>query len=117
MKMVVNLLLANAMMSFAEGLALGRALGLDHETITKTVIGGPVAAPFLAAKNDKISKSDYAVEFPMKHMLKDLFLATEEGYFHNAPLPQTSATRELYALAVKQGLGEEDFSAIYKLLK
>ncbi|HYW94133.1 MAG TPA: NAD(P)-dependent oxidoreductase, partial [Bacteroidales bacterium] len=117
MKMVVNLILANAMVSFAEGVNLGKSLGLDYETIAGALIGGPVTAPFLSAKNEKIASGNYSAEFPLKHMLKDLFLATLEGYHHNTPLPQTSATRELFALAVKQGLGDLDFSAVYKLLE
>ncbi len=115
-KMVVNLMLANAMASFAEGLALGQALGLDRETVAGAVIGGPVAAPFLASKSDKIASADYSTDFPLKHMYKDLFLATLEGYQHNTALPQTAATREMYGMAVKKGLGDDDFSAIYRLL-
>ncbi len=117
MKMVVNLLLANAMASFAEGLNLGRVLGLDLETIRGVLSGGPVLAPFLATKYDKISGSDDSTDFPLKHMHKDLFLATQEAYFHEIALPQTSATRELYGLAVKEGFGEMDFSAICKFLE
>ncbi len=116
MKMVVNLMLANAMASFAEAVHLGRSLGLDYETIAQVVVGGPVAAPFLSAKSEKISAGDYSTEFPLKHMLKDLFLATHEAYYHGVPLPQASTVREMYSLAVNQGLGEEDFSAIYQLL-
>ena len=116
MKMVVNLLLANAMASFAEGMSLGHALGLDSETLAAVVVGGPVAAPFLTAKNGKIRNSDYSTEFPLKHMLKDLYLATKESYYHGVAVPQTSATRELYALAVANGMGDLDFSAVYRLL-
>ncbi len=115
-KMVVNLMLANAMASFAEGMTLGRALGLDHATLAEILIGGPVAAPFLASKNVKMATEDYSTDFPLKHMLKDLFLATREAYHHNISMPETAATRELYAMAVNQGLGDMDFSAIYKLL-
>ncbi len=115
-KMIVNLMLSNAMNAFAEALSLGTALGLDQGTMAEILIGGPVTAPFLASKNNKIAMDDYSVDFPLKHMLKDIFLATEEAYYHDLALPQTSAVRELYALAVKQGLGDQDFSAIYKLL-
>jgi 3-hydroxyisobutyrate dehydrogenase-like beta-hydroxyacid dehydrogenase len=117
MKMVVNLILANAMAAFAEGMNLGRTLGLDYETMTKVLIGGPVMAPFLTAKSEKIRSSDYSAEFPLKHMLKDLFLATEEAYYHGAALPQTSATRELYSLSALKGLANLDFSAVYKFLE
>lgn len=116
MKMVVNLMLANAMASFTEAVHLGLSFGLDYETVSQVVVGGPVTAPFLSAKNEKILAGDYSTEFPLKHMLKDLFLATHEAYYHGVPLPQASAVREMYSLAVKQGLGDEDFSALFKLL-
>ena len=63
LKMVNNLLGAVAMAAFAEGTALGQALGVPRQTIFDTLIGGPMVAPLLAAKRGKIEREDYDPEF------------------------------------------------------
>src|SRR5436305_4239919 len=50
MKMVINLLLGNAMAAFAEAMALGEGLGLSQKVLFDSLIGSPTVAPFLALK-------------------------------------------------------------------
>ncbi len=116
MKMVVNLILGQAMTAFSEGLVLGEALGISRDQIFKTLIGGPVVAPFLAGKQSKISEGNFEPEFPLQWMQKDFQLAAVTAFENDVALPLTNAAKELYGLAKKSGLGEEDFSAIYKFL-
>jgi 3-hydroxyisobutyrate dehydrogenase-like beta-hydroxyacid dehydrogenase len=49
-------------------------------------------------------------------MHKDLQLAADTAYEAGVPLPASNAVKEIYALAVRSGLGEFDFSAVYKFL-
>lgn len=116
MKMVINTLLGNTMAAYAEALALGKSLGLDTDLIGGILIGGPVAAPFLAAKQTKIIEKNYSAEFPLTHIQKDLMLAAVEAYKNKQALPVTNASKELYAFANQKGLGELDFSAVFKYL-
>ncbi len=116
MKMVINTLLGNTMAAYAEALALGKSLGLNTGLMGGILTGGPVAAPFLATKQNKINDNNYSTEFPLTHLQKDLMLSATEAYKNNQALPVTNASKELYALAKQKGLGELDFSAIYKFL-
>lgn len=116
MKMVVNLILGQAMAAFSEGMQLGQALGFSKETLFNVLLDGPVTSPFLKGKKDKLVSGKFEPEFPLKLMQKDFQLAALTGYENNIPLPLTNAAKEIYALAVKQGLGEKDFSAIYEFL-
>ena len=50
MKMVINLLLGQAMVAFSEGMLLGESLGISKEQIMEIILGGPVVAPFLSGK-------------------------------------------------------------------
>jgi 3-hydroxyisobutyrate dehydrogenase-like beta-hydroxyacid dehydrogenase len=43
-------------------------------------------------------------------------LIAETAYETGVALPALNVVKEVYALAVRKGLGEQDFSAIYKLL-
>lgn len=117
LKIVVNMQLAVAMASFAEGIALGRSLGIPQETLFNVLIGGPVVPPFVAGKRAKMESGDFDAEFPLQWMRKDLHLAAETAYETGAGSMLTSLAREMYGLAVNAGYGEADFSAIVDYLK
>ncbi|HET7657664.1 MAG TPA: NAD(P)-dependent oxidoreductase [Bacillales bacterium] len=116
MKMVVNLMLAQAMEAFSEAVTLGEALGLEKDKVLDTLVGGPVTAPFLAGKRDKVANGHFEVEFPLELMRKDLQLAAESAYENGISLPATNVVKELYGLASQKGLAKKDFSAIYQFL-
>jgi len=50
-------------------------------------------------------------------MHKDLQLASATAYECGVAMPDMHAVKELFALAVRSGLGEKDFSALYQYLK
>src|SRR5213082_3585878 len=115
-KMVVNLLLGNAMVAFAEGMALGEGLGISRKVLFDSLLGLPAVAPFLATKRNNIESGNYDPEFPLRWMQKDLHLASVSGYETDVALPVTSVTKEVYRLAIREGHAIEDFSAIYDYL-
>jgi 3-hydroxyisobutyrate dehydrogenase-like beta-hydroxyacid dehydrogenase len=116
MKMVINLLLGNAMAAFAEAMALGEGLGLSQKLLFDSVLGTPAVAPFLTAKRDKIDNRNYAAEFPLRWMQKDMHLATVSAYETGVAMPLTNVAKEMYRLAMRDGHAAEDFSAIYEFL-
>jgi len=113
MKMVINLLLGNAMAAFAEAMALGEGLGLSQKMLFDSLLGTPAVAPFLAAKRDKIDNRNYEAEFPLRWMQKDMHLATVSAYETGVAMPLTNVAKEIYRLAMRDGHDTEDFSAIY----
>jgi 3-hydroxyisobutyrate dehydrogenase-like beta-hydroxyacid dehydrogenase len=115
-KMVVNLLLGEAMLAFSEALALGQSLDIPMEGLMDLLVGGAVAAPFTAGKRAKIENSQYEPDFPLKWMRKDLQLVSLTGCEQGVALPTENAAKEIYTLAERQGWGELDFSAIYDYL-
>lgn len=116
MKMVVNLLLGQAMAAFSEAMALGQALGFSQQKLLDFLIGGAVTAPFVAGKRDLIESGDFEPNFPLKWLIKDLHLAGQAAYEENVALPLTAAAQQLYTLAAQRGLAESDFTAIYAFL-
>jgi 3-hydroxyisobutyrate dehydrogenase/glyoxylate/succinic semialdehyde reductase len=116
LKMVNNLLLASSMAAFAEGLVLGEALGIAPERLLDFLLGSPLVAPYMAGKRNKLERGDYAPEFPMEWMQKDLHLAGVSAQETAVALPLAGAAKELYELAARQGHAHEDFSAIYAFL-
>ena len=116
MKMVNNLILAQAMVAFSEAIVLGEALGISKDLLFDTVLSSPVAAPFLGFKRRKIETGAFDAEFPLQWMHKDMQLAADTAYEAGVALPAANVVKEIYALAVRNGLGEQDFSAVYNLL-
>jgi 3-hydroxyisobutyrate dehydrogenase-like beta-hydroxyacid dehydrogenase len=116
MKMVVNLLLGNAMAVFAEGMALGEGLGISRKVLFDSLLGTPAVAPFIALKREKIERGNYEAEFPLRWMQKDMHLASVSAYESGVAMPVTNAAKELYRLAMMEGHAIQDFSAVYAYL-
>ena len=116
MKMVVNLIMGNAMAAFAEAMALGEGLGLSSKMLFDSLLGTPAVAPFLALKREKIESGNYEAEFPLRWQQKDLHLASVSAYETGVAMPVTNAAKELYRLAMREGHASQDFSAIYDYL-
>ena len=114
--MVNNLILAQAMVAFSEAMVLGESLGISRSMLFATLLGSPVVAPFLSFKKSKIEEGEYDAEFPLQWMHKDAQLAADTAYEAGVALPSGNVVKEIYALAIRSGLGEMDFSAVYRLL-
>lgn len=116
MKMVNNTLLGLSMISFCEALALGEEMGITKEMLLDTLLEAPVTAPYLSTKREKFEKNSFDPEFSLKMINKDFHLVAQTAFEKGIAMPTTNAAKEIYSLCQRLGLGEEDFSAIYKLL-
>ncbi len=117
MKMVNNLLLAGAIAAFSEGMVLGEELGISRKVLFDALLASPVAAPILALKKPMIDAGNFEAHFPLRLMHKDLHLASVTAYECGVAMPSSNAARETFALALRYGLGEQDFAALYQYLK
>ena len=115
-KMVINLMLGHSMLAFSEAMALGQSMGLGQETLFNVLLNTPVVPPYLAGVRGKIEANDYDPNFPLRLMQKDLQLVAETAYENDVAMPSANLTKEMYAMATQQGLGDEDFSSIYRFL-
>ena len=117
LKMVMNQLLGTVMAAFAEGLVLGESLGLSRQVLFESLLSGPAAAPFLAVKRARVESDDYdTADFPLRWLQKDLHLASMSAYETGVSMPLTNVAKEIYRLAIREGDGDKDFSAIYDYL-
>ncbi|GAB5550968.1 MAG: NAD(P)-dependent oxidoreductase [Saprospiraceae bacterium] len=116
-KMLVNSLLAQSMLVFAETLHLGEKMGLDKNFLLNTLPNLKVSAPFTKAKAEMIRQDDYSVQFPLEWMQKDLHLVTTTAYEHGQSLYMANIAKEVYNSAKQKGLSRSDFAAIYKVFE
>ena len=117
MKIVVNMILGGMMAAFCEGLALGEKAELSPAEILDILDSGALANPMFRLKGAGILAGNYATAFPLKHMQKDLRLAIDLGDRLNQPLPCAATVNERYKDARKEGYGDEDFSAVFKVAR
>ncbi len=116
MKIMINQLLGQSILAFAESLNLGMAMGIDKKTGMDILLKTPVTAPILDVFRSRIENNDYEPNFPLKHLQKDLHLFTETAYELSQPSPLTNAAKEVYGLAKHKNMADLDFTAIFKYL-
>ncbi len=116
LKMVNNLMIAMTIAGFSEALVFGEALGLERSTLISYLTEGMLGSAILKLKSGKIANDEYEPDFPLKWMQKDLHLASVSAYETGTALPMGNLAKELYRLAIRDGLGDADFAAIYQFL-
>jgi 3-hydroxyisobutyrate dehydrogenase-like beta-hydroxyacid dehydrogenase len=116
LKVVNNMLAAQAGLAFAETLVLGESLGISHERLLDFFLGGPIASPLLNGKRAKYESLNFDPDFPLQWMQKDLQLAALTAYENRVAIPSANLAKEIYQLAARFGLADADFTAIYQYL-
>ena len=114
MKMLINLLLAQSMTAFSEAIHLGKGMGLDESLLLNILTATPVAAPFLGAIKPRLEQKIFDANFPLRWIHKDIMLALDTASELGVTMKSLDQTEALYKSALENGLGDEDFSAIYK---
>ncbi|OJJ21610.1 2-hydroxy-3-oxopropionate reductase [marine bacterium AO1-C] len=116
LKILVNYILAQGMLAFAEAAVVGEKIGLDRSFLLDFLPNLPVSAPFLKSKAEKLAKNDDDVQFPLELMHKDVGLFASTAEAHGITNLSADASKDLYQKAIEAGLGRNDFSAIYNAL-
>lgn len=114
LKLAMNLNLAIMMNSLGESLAYARRSGIDDELYFAALKRNVGHSGLVTLKEQKLRARDYATQFSVKHMLKDVRLALASGA--GAGLPLTDAARARLAAAAEAGFADDDFSSVARLL-
>lgn len=112
MKLVNNFMSAVQTVSLAEALAFSEACGLDRVAAMGVISNGAPGSPLVKTVGARMMAGDYAVNFLLSLMRKDVGYAFDEAQRHGVNLSMAAATRELFDAAIKAGLGDKDFAAV-----
>lgn len=102
---------ANAVI-VSEALRLARHFGVDLEKLYQVVSASTGASPIFSSKFMKMAKEDFAPNFTLALMKKDMRIGLEEG--RALPLPMVNLAYQLYLLMGREHEGQ-DFSVISSL--
>jgi 3-hydroxyisobutyrate dehydrogenase len=111
-KLAINSLLALYAQGLAETVLFANEQGIKTEDLLELINNAAIGNIFTKIKGDAIIADNYKAAFALKHIVKDLNLAKEEGI--SSPLAKT-ALDTFEAAASKYG--EEDIIAVVKQLK
>jgi 3-hydroxyisobutyrate dehydrogenase-like beta-hydroxyacid dehydrogenase len=117
MKMFSNLLLGLMMAGFTEALNFGRLGGLELEAMLETVFSGAMNAPMFQIKAANFRDRNHPPAFPLKHLTKDAKFILDTAYELGAPVLGGQMLLHLYRVGVAQDWGDEDISAIIKVME
>ena len=114
MKLAMNVQVALISQALNEGLTMARHYGVKDELFFEVLSQNVSQSGVATLKQSKLIAKDYAPQFSIKHMHKDLCLAIDS--VGENMLPVTSRNVEVYAKGIHEGMQDDDFSALIELL-
>jgi 3-hydroxyisobutyrate dehydrogenase-like beta-hydroxyacid dehydrogenase len=116
-KLTQNLILANLMQAFNEGMALSTKAGIDPALMLEILDNSAAKSGLIAYKAPFVFKRDFSTNFSTKWMHKDVGLAIESGEEMSLPLPITSLTQQMFRAAIAEGYGDLDMCATIRVME
>ncbi len=114
-KALVNMVMNVNTAALAEGLGLGRALGLDLTVLREVFAQTGAASRVLETDGEDMQDREHDCYFSAAHAAKDSGIALKLAHERGLPLPLAEATKAQYDTLVRLGKGELDKSAIAEL--
>jgi 3-hydroxyisobutyrate dehydrogenase-like beta-hydroxyacid dehydrogenase len=114
LKLSFNLHVAITMQGICEGLNLARQAQLSDDAFFQVLQATALWSGFHGVKEPKLRTRDFAPQFSIKHMLKDIRLAT--GLATAGTTPLGLAVRKQLEQATERGFSDEDMAALIKVL-
>lgn len=111
-KIATNMITAASVQAGAEALALVNTVGLPLDKLVEAVRGNASHSKTLDMKLPKMIDTNFDPHFSVKHMLKDIQIASRMGLSYHLELAVTTATRDRLLEQMQHGYGDEDYSAI-----
>src|SRR5213596_2428611 len=113
-KIATNMVTAGSIQAAAEALALVQAHGLPLEKFVEAMRVNASYSGTLAMKLPKMLSRDFEPHFSVKHMLKDMQIASQIALSHYLDLGITAAARDQLFEQMQWGHGDDDYSAVLR---
>jgi len=117
MKLVNNFVCGVQAASFAEAVSMIDAGGLDRAKAMTILTGGAPGSGIVKRVAERIAANDFTPNFALRWMAKDLSYALRDAATKGISLQTAAAALAVFQLAIAEGHGDEDFSAVSKSSK
>ncbi len=111
-KITTNMVTAATVQAAAEALAVMQTAGLPLQKFVDAMKGNASNSKTLDLKLSKMVEGNFEPHFSVKHMLKDMQIASRMGLSHHLELGIASAARDRLLEQMQRGHGDEDYSAV-----
>ncbi len=116
-KLSQNLILANMLQGFVEGMVLAKKAGVNPKLMFEVLDASAAKAGLISFKAPAVFARKFEAAFPLKWMYKDIGLMLQSGQELNVPLPATGLVHEIFGASLAKGRGDEDICAAIKLFE
>ena len=111
-----QLVLSLTILGVAEAINLARKAGVDPAKVRSALLGGFAQSRVLELHGQRMLDENYAPGFRTRLYHKDMGIVTETGRALGMPLLGGALAAQLYQIAMNEGLGEMDYSALAKVV-
>ncbi len=116
-KLSQNLILANLLQGFNEGMVLAAKAGVDLDMMLDILNNSAAKSGMISAKAPLVLRRAFEPAFSVKWMHKDIGLMLDSANELGVPVPLTALTHQMFQAAIAKGHGEEDICATIKVLE
>jgi 3-hydroxyisobutyrate dehydrogenase-like beta-hydroxyacid dehydrogenase len=113
-KLTQNLVLANIMQAFSEGIVLATKAGVEPGLMLQILDNSAAKSGLISYKAPFVLRRDFGANFSTKWMHKDIGLALDSGRALDVPLPVTALTQQMLRAAISKGYGDQDFCSMIR---
>ena len=111
-KLATNMVTAATIQAAAEAMALVQSTGLPLEKFVTAMQNNASNSTTLSMKIPKMIAGNFEPHFSVKHMLKDMQIASRLGLSHHLELGVSSAARDRLLEQMQRGRGDDDYSVV-----
>jgi len=114
-KLTQNLVLANIMEAFNEGMVLAAKAGIAPELMLEVLNNSAAKSGLVAFKAPYILDRNFVTNFSTKWMHKDVTMALDSARAEGVPMPLTAVTQQMFQAAIARGYADMDFCSTIKV--
>lgn len=117
-KVAMNLLMGVELQALSEAIVFGERAGLSRQQLIDMISASGYSSPVMRFKAGVMARRAFGrADFRLSLMRKDLQLALTCAEELGVPMPATSASHRVLALAAEAGLGDRDCAAVLEQLE
>lgn len=117
LKLLCNLFIAGMITTLGQALIFARKANVDQRVLLDVIGQSQLNSPMYQTKGASILEGNFTPRFYLEHMFKDINLMLDAAAVLGAPLPAIQVAQQLFAEALRAGFGQEDYSAVAKVLE
>jgi 3-hydroxyisobutyrate dehydrogenase len=116
-KAINQVILAGTYLGVAEGMTLGLKAGLDMDKVVAALSGGAAGSWILQNRSARMIDDDYPLGFKISLHRKDLGIALDLASQTHSDLPVASLAAAFEDELIAQGHGDDDNSALARIIR